>query len=133
MKLRCLQWHQIFKNINDGVYPNKKDIYFIDVYENTYVILQKIDDYSALFYDTDGQWPSIFFLATEGRPLKEGVPLNNAADYYTFEGVHTYKNMRGFERQAFIIRGHLDPEFRSNFISFIYTQQWLRDKNMDGM
>ena len=123
----------IYKYINDGVYPDKKDIFFIDMYKNTYVILQMIDKNSALFYDTNGQWPSIYFLAPEGRPLKEGVALNNAADYYTFEGVYTYKNRQGFDRQAYIIRGHLDPEFRSNSMSFFYTQQWLKDKNIDGM
>lgn len=123
----------IYKNISDGVIPNKNDIYFIDMYKNTYVILQKTNNNTALFYDTKGKWPSIYFIASTERALKEKMPINNAADYYTFEGVYTYKNNQGFERQAYKIKGHIDPVFRTNSLSYFYTKQWLKDKNIKGM
>lgn len=108
----------VYKNVNENIYPSKKDIFLIDMYKNTYVILQMTAQTTALFYDTDGKWPSIFFIAPSDRLLKEGVALNNAADYYTFEGVKSYKNRQGFDRQAYIIRGHTDADLRKHSLSF---------------
>lgn len=124
----------IRRNINDNVAPDKKDIYLIDVYRNSYVILQMIDDNTALFYDTQGKWPAIYFIAPDKSKLKEGATINNVADYYTFEGVYSYKNSQGFDRQAYIIRGHLDHDLRTDTINYFYAKQWVDgDVNIDGM
>lgn len=124
----------IANHLRDESTLDKDTLYAIDVYRPRYRILQKFENGEALFVDTEGQWPAVYFVAPDGVSLKEGVYINGVADYYSYRGIAEYLNRDGFERKAFVFKGYTDSKFREVYVRAVEARQWIDgDVSTEGM
>lgn len=131
--LKPINWG-ISNHLSNQKNLDKNILYAINVYRPRYRILQKFENQEALFADTEGEWPPVYFIAPGGVVLDEGEYLNAVADYYSYQGVYEYLNRDGFERKAFIFKGHTDSSFRGLYTRAVEARRWIDGKvNTDGM
>lgn len=131
--LNSLNWG-ISLHVNNEKRLDKTTLYAIDVYGCRHRVLQKFNDGTVLFADTNNRWPPIYFLPPSKVEVKEGSYINAVADFYSFEGIKKYKNRRGFEREALVLKGYRHSDFRKEYVRAIEARQWLKgDVNTKGM
>lgn len=124
----------IGKHVHGDAKLSRNHLYTINVFRPRYKVIQKLPDGGGLFIDTRGKFPPVYFRPRDGQEIREGVPINQVASYYSFLGTTTYTNRNGFKREAFVFGGYEDKEFRSKYSEAIKAHQWIRgDVNTSGM